>query len=580
MLHPVILFLSFLILFSVSQNALSASDEPRQLLCGGRIVLVAKRRISFDTTEKNFLCGDSKVDAWKSVPLSQAQFHASTFLQSKGYFRPTFEEQGETLVIYAGEPTRITGFSATGAPASLEIHKRRKVKNQLLTPKFLGELRSWAGAKLRSQGYPCPEIRMEADANTGKVIAHITPGPRQVVSKVLAERVKGMSNSMLRRYDAFKVGELYNEDFFTLTADRTENSGLLQNTYFFPQCGQNSAHITQKTFAGKPRVVHFGFGVNTEGLVLGKGSWRHGRLGKRGSTFGISALASYKAQEFNIESQWYFTDKAPRLYFAPLFTFEHERESQYHLTSYNVRAALASSHDTQEVGFKFWVGPNLSYVDTYRGPQAGLTRFVSLQTAIEVMSHYFEYYQTNPRTGFQARFLMDLNHKNLLSDVTAQRFMIDGHYLYNLLDLDPPLLVLGFRGGLYQTLVNENDSNLNRLPPTYRFYLGGSADLRGYDRKEIPNEDGALSAVTGSIEARLANVLPWGIQPLVFLDAGVVGNGFFDFSYPIYFSPGGGIRYQSPFGMFKATVAHGLKVGGDAGPAPHVQFYFSFGEEF
>src|SRR5262249_7787136 len=147
----------------------------------------------------------------------------------------------------------------------------------------------------------------------------------------------------------------------------------------------------------------------------------------------------------------------------------------FHYLAYNLRLALASSADTQTLGFKFWVGPHLSYVDSFRGAQTGLTRFLSLHSILEMTSHYYEYYHTNPRTAFNLRLVSDLNSRRLLSDATAQRFMMDGHYLYNFIGLDPPLLVLGLRGGLYETLASQNPDTLAKIPPTYRFYLGGSA---------------------------------------------------------------------------------------------------------
>ncbi|HEX5033222.1 MAG TPA: BamA/TamA family outer membrane protein, partial [bacterium] len=120
------------------------------------------------------------------------------------------------------------------------------------------------------------------------------------------------------------------------------------------------------------------------------------------------------------------------------------------------------------------------------------------------------------------------------------------------------------------------------LPPNYRYYLGGSSNLRGFEREELPGPDGALSAAFTSLELRVANWIPYGIQPLAFVDVGILGDQAFRFNAPVYYSPGFGLRYESPIGVFRTTFAWGMKSSeADANPDnTHFQFFFGFGEEF
>lgn len=551
-------------------------------ICPGRLWVESQKAISFTKMERPFLCGDPTTPAWKDIPPAQVKFHLGTFLQSRGYFRPEFEDYRDGLLLRPGPMTRVSSWRVEGAPPELDPQRRRRVKNRVLTPKFLNEMEGWVRHQVQAKGYPCPIARSKANVETGEIVVELEAGPRQRIASVEVEAIDGMDEGVLRRFDAFEFGEYFNQDYLLLTADRTEQSGLVQNTYFLADCGSEAAVVNQKTFAGKPRLFRLGVGADTEEYAIFKSSWKHTRLGRKASNFEVSVYASYKRQQLDITSELYFLRPESRWHLLPVLSFSHERESDFHFISGSAGVMAATSHDWQDSGITFQAGPNLTYVDTFRGAQPGLTRFLSLEYEVQWMSHYYEWFQNDPRTGFYLRAIGDFTNKNLLSELTAERFRIDGQYLYNFRNLDPPLLVFGFRAAFMGTFVESTPANLAKLPPNYKFYLGGSADLRGFGRKELPNDQGALSAAFGSFELRLANLIPFGIQPFVFMDAGILGDQAFHFNLPIYYSPGFGIRYNSPIGIFRTTLAHGFKSGGNDGNPDntHWQFFISFGEEF
>lgn len=512
----------------------------------------------------------------------------TTYLQDSGYFRPRFKEEGDTMYVAPGPMSHIKSVVYEGAPRRIKVHQRRHVKGRVLTPKVLNEIEKWTVSRLESRGYPCPKVKSRANAETGEVVVEIVPGPRQRVVTIKEQPVLHMNPGVPRRFDAFRIDKWYNRDLLTLTSRRIQTDGLLQSTYFTASCegqGQDEGGgvvLEQKNFAGRPRIVSVGFGANTEGLVLVKASWKHTRLEDNASLFQVDGLASYKQQQVNISAGLYPFQPTSRWHIMPLGSVDHERESQFHFLSSNAGVAAAGSWDNQKIGAVFRVGPNFNLVDNFRGTETGLTKFLSLQSRVDLMSHGFEYYLTRPRTGFQVGLAVDLNNKNLLSDVTAQRVTLDGHYLYNLLGYDPPLLVFGVRGGLYNTFTKGSAATVSKLPPSYKYYLGGSPDLRGWGRRELPSEDGAFSAAYVSAEVRLGELLPGGFQPFVFTDAGIFGDQALRYQGPVYWSPGVGLRWESPIGMFRGTAARGLKSGGNqAGTKdPHWQYYVSFGEEF
>ncbi len=577
--------LTFLWVFLFCEGILKADAfmrrKPRSYkICDGGIVFVGVRHVSLNSLEKTLLCGDPSVAAWETIPLAQKKNSLKAFLQEKGYYQMTFDEKGPSLLVLLGKPTRVGSIRVTGSPPGFDMGKRRQNIGTRLTPKFLNEIEKWTVSKLKSQGYPCPAVKTEANAVTGDVQVRIAAGERQRLVSVVEDSAGQLKPGIIRRFDAFRMGEWFDNNLLNLTTSRIQNDGMVQGTYSTATCEGDGAHAEQKIYPGEPRIVSVGFGANTEGLVLAKASWRHTRLGENASLFDVSGYGSYKKQEVSVSNEWYL--KPARWYLLPILSFSHERESQFHFISGNIKTAGGFSWDNQSLGIEFNAGPNLNYIDTFRGSSVGLTRFLSFQYQFQLRSHDFEYYLNNPRSGYRVALSGDLTNKNLLSDVTAQRFKLDGQYLYNLLDFDLPLLVIGARGGLYGTFAKSDPGTLSELPPNYRFYLGGSQDLRGYSRQELPGADGSLSAAYASLEVRLANFLPVGIQPFVFADAGIFGGKALHFEAPLYYSPGFGLRYQSPIGMFRATMARGFKAGGEGAGAPetHWQYYVSFGEEF
>ena len=557
-----------------------------QEICPDRVVLIGKEKIKFNALEKVFLCGDPSTESWKTIPFNQVQFHISTFLEERGYHHPTFSEKGDILEVNPGEKSFLKKVTLQGAPDFLNIKKRRKILNHPLTPKLLNEIEEWVAAQLKNRGYACPAIESRANIETGIMEMKVDPGIARDVESVTQESVPGLGAGTLRRYDAFVMGKTFNESLLDLSAERVEKSGILQSNHFTWDCealpSSPQIDLYQRTFAGKPRLVNFSFGADTQEYAIVKGAWKHTRLGSKASSFAVSLYASYRRQQLDFFSDLHIFSPLSRWYLKPLISFYHEKETDFQYLSGDARLSAVRNWDNQKVGFRSEIGPNLNYVYTFKGANPGLTRFFSLQYDFDLMSHLYEIWQTDPRTGYRLHFTADLNNKKILSQITAQRFSLEGKYYYNIKGLDPPLLVLGIRGGFYGTFLDSKDTETrDRLPPNYRFYLGGSQNLRGFGLTELPQGDGALSAAFTSVELRLAKTLPFWVEPLVFFDIGALGQQAGHFNLPLYFSPGGGVRVASPIGVFRVTVSKGLKTGNQDGVEnTHFQFFASFGEEF
>jgi translocation and assembly module TamA len=170
------------------------------------------------------------------------------------------------------------------------------------------------------------------------------------------------------------------------------------------------------------------------------------------------------------------------------------------------------------------------------------------------------------------------------SGVDFQRLMFDGQALWNVRDLAPPLIVLGMRGSVASTVIGAGPEHLAELPPMYRHFLGSSTNMRGFAREALPTGGkGALTAAYLGLEARLAAGLPAGLQPLLFYDMGKTGRTSLQLDRPLYYSPGLGMRWQSPLGSLRLTAARGMVAHASADERRGLErwvFYLSFGEEF
>ncbi len=427
-------------------------------------------------------------------------------------------------------------------------------------------------------------VTLWPSTKTGEMALHFEPGQKLDVLSVTEETVPRIDTGILRRYDAFRIGQRFNLNWLTLTSRRTEDDGLVTSTYFLHECSPEGVTLTQKTIPGRPRLFVIGFGASTEELAIIRSSWKHARIGRMGSSVKLSAYASFRRQRAAVEGKLYLLPKPSRWYLGPLLSVERQDEAQYELLKTNILVAPAVAWDSQSVGYHFFAGPDVSYTHTYRGDNTGGTHFFTGSIGFQATSHDFEYYDNKPRSGFTVGLAAEFNHRDLFSSATAQRFSVAGHWLWNVAGFDPPFLIVGIRGGASTTLVDRGSVSFNRLPPQYQHYLGGAATVRGYSRKELPkNPNVALTAAFVGSEMRFVGILPANLQPLLFADVGVLGNDSFDWELPAYWSPGFGMRWGSPFGVFRVTAAHGYTVWDDD-PAQHIQghwqFFFSFGEEF
>lgn len=538
-----------------------------------------KTPIQFSENELRLICGDPDNPEWQQVPTAEAKRFLTVFLQERGYHNPLFENMQGRLIVEPGKVSRLRAIHFYQHKPSVDVKRLRNVMGKPITPELLDRIENWVLLQLKVQGYACAEVTSASEPSKGTVTVYFTEGDRHRIISIRSEPVKGLSEEALRRYDAFSLGDFYSFQELELTKLRLITQGLLEATDFREVCTERGVILNQRNMAGPPKMIKVGFGFNTEHLGILRAAFHNTRLGQGGASIELSTFLSFREQHFRVGNQWYYVPSFPRHFIQTngSITRYDERHSESFLMTVNAQPSL--QYDLGNTALSASIGPSFSHSKTVRGKGPKDQSMLGLEVNAQIMSHGFELFQHSPEKGYRYEFTAFLTHRSLAAPISAQKLSFMGQQYWNLGKFDPPLWVFGIRGG-FDTTVTKESLNGDQLPTHFRHFLGGASTLRGFNRKELPGEQGALSSLYLGIELRLNDLLPFKIQPFLFTDVGLIGSEAFSLTSPIYWSPGIGLRWESPLGPIRTTFARGIVEGESHSPLAHWQFYFTFGEEF
>jgi translocation and assembly module TamA len=546
-----------------------------------RIKLVGPK-VDLNEVEKRLVCGYDKSEGWKTVPLNQAQYFLTAFLQRRGYHYPRFSAENDQLTVDVGTMTHITRLEGHGLEGLYDFGKKRGIVGKPLTPEQLDLLKSDVNTRLQEQGYECPTLKLDADARTGVVTVTGTPGIYYIMTYVHAPKIDKLDPGVFERWRAFDYGYPVDTRLLSLTSSRIMQEALFQSAYYELKCSTAGLAVTQRVVEAKPHLVTIALGLDTEGYARARAQWRDSRIGYRASSMEATLFSSYREQEFDALMHYYLRP-SDRINLMPAYTARRDNENQFETVEQQATVSPNWTWDNQRLHLDVTGGPAFDYFNTIRGIGPPNDTFFAFNTKVTAMSHLFEYYQRDPRIGWQLGFESSSRETGVYSGLTAHRLRVWGQKLWNVGRYDPPLLVLADRGWA-GTISARRDRAFAQLPPTQRFFLGGDADLRGAIRQSLPGDGlGFLSVVYDGLELRLTDVLPFKLQPLLFCDAAMASRNAWDLDKDIYLSPGTGFRWASPVGAVRFTVARGLQARNTPeNPAgfPRWQFFATFGTEF
>lgn len=565
------------VLLAVSLSSLAQAET----LCSR---FITPDSIKWSTSEKRTLCGSAAAPSWQNIPFNQAEFFFRSFLQSRGYHKPVFEKRDDKLYVKPGKLTLVSAIKAYPPRADLELENYWFSIGRPLTPQELNNIEKWLIFRLGRMGYACPKISLTADRETGEVLAQFETGDHWTIEEINGGSIPQVEDGTLDRYRAFDIGDPYDPILLEISATRIKESQTVINTQYSPECSKTSSGtLRQTTLPGEPRLVTFGFGFDSENLFIAKGSWRNSRLSRSASILDVSGSLSYRQQMFLTSYDYYYLTEPSAHYLKSYLRLERNFEPNYESRSIKTLSAPAYQFDSSNLKFDMYAGPSLQFESTLRGDAPSNTRLLTLDLSLNMQSHLYEYFLANPQEGFQVSLFGSFSNQDIASDVSISHYKLNFTYLWNIADWDPTIWVLGFRGA-YVTSQPGKGTDATQLPPSFKQFLGGSDDMRGFARKNLPSEGtGSLTKAYLGVELRLNNKLPWNLQPLVFVDGGQLGDLAFDLNEEKFYSPGVGMRWQSPIGTVRVSAAKGFVIDdklGKYGDRTGWQIYFSLGEQF
>ncbi|MDP3542138.1 MAG: BamA/TamA family outer membrane protein [Elusimicrobiota bacterium] len=546
-------------------------------------LVFAGEEIGLDKAEKRLVCGDPDSEAWSKVPAAQARAFLRVILQNRGYHAPTFRADGQVLTVDIGTRTVVTDFLAEGLPVDVDPGKQRRFVGEALTPKLLDRAEAALSAELRQRGYACPELEARGEPRSGVIRAHAAPGELARLDRIVDPPIPGIDTRIFRRYEAFRRGQLFDERLLAVTADRIVREALFLSAFFDVDCGTRPAAVVLRAVSAPPQIVRVGVGIDSEGLARVRAQWQHSRIGGRASSMETTLHGSVREQSFESFLRLY-PGPASRVHLRPRVYIARIDEARFETVGAQLSVAPALNWDFETLGVQAKAGPAVDDVRTVRGLGIPRETYLSWETHVSILSHLYERYLADPRSGWQTSVAMSSRFAGAYSEFTAHRLKFSYQALWNVGLYEPPLLVLGSRGLAAATWTLDQERTLALLPPAYRHYLGGDADYRGLGRGELPGEAlGYLSAVYHGLELRMGDLLPGRLQPYVFFDTAMGGGRRFQLSPDLYYAPGMGVRWPSPVGTLRGSVARGFVRHSDPATVPvesRLQFYFSFGREF
>ncbi len=577
-------------IFTWDTEVYARSDSGPSRICP-TIEFNQKLPFSLSSDEITLVCGDKKSTdvssiVWSSIPPSQAKVHLIAMLQIHGYHKSKFEIKNNVLYVDLGRPTIISKISVIGAPANLDIDKKREIRGEKLTPDKLNELQDWVTLEMAHIGFACSTSEIASDYLTGEVQLTVNQGPHVTIAQIDAEKIGDLHDGVIRRFDAFNIGDNYDSWNVSLTERRAIENDFVLGTHFSHRCEEIEAFLHQKIQAGPPRLVQIGAGFDTEEGPKFQLSYHYTRLNQRGSSIQNTIGASYRVQDFTSTFAWYALREPSRFYLKPVFELKRDKENNFEYTEVHLDFLSAYSWDDSFQNWQLTLGPSFQSDHNVVGAGVADSQNLFLKQTLLVTTHGFEYYKSSPQRGYKFEVDNLLSNSAVGSSLTAYQMKLSFENLFNIGDYSPPSLILGWRGSLATTYTPNGGIDRINMPETLKYFIGGTQDVRGFSRQELPanNGLGALTEAYMGFESRFPSILPLGLQPFIFTDGGFLGDEPATLRWPLYWSPGLGIRWASPIGIFRTELANGFvydpTIALPQSNHSHLQLYLSYGQEF
>jgi len=378
---------------------------------------------------------------------------------------------------------------------------------------------------------------------------------------------------LLKRYVRYRDGDYYESAKLLRTQFALDDTAYFSGVEVAPEARDRetlTVPITIRASAAKRDRYTVAIGYATDTRARGTLAWDNRRVNRRGHRFRIEAQASNVRQ--SLTGTYVLPWEDPALEKLAFETrLQREERADLESVSARVRTGL-----TQALGG--W--QRVLFLDTTRirtkllaEVEPRFTTVVSEQTDTLIVPGLS--YSRLPRgftssatalTGFYAEVVG--SHSTFFSDANFLQVRVRDERRFRL----APKWDLLLRGEVGASAVND----FSELPADYRFFAGGDRSVRGYALDELSPVDesgakvGGRHLVIGSVEIERA--LPRNFAIAAFVDG---GNAINDFSDPLQYSVGIGVRWKLPVVSLGIDVAKSVSES-DRSPRIHLNIAPNF----
>ena len=527
---------------------------------------MSEKEIDLSTTEVRLLCGDSENPAYEVIPFFQVRFLLTGMLQSRGFLKPHFEVKKTELLVQTGpayylEKFEVVGITTPDMAENLRRQIQRFFGNSLLNPSLLNSVQAYTKNFLMNRGFACVSVSSEMIVEENQVKVLITQLKPYLFGEMKVDEVEGLRRETFLRFQPFKVNHFFRQDLVNLYEKRILRAGIVQGTYFASRCKDDQLYLTQSFVMGPPRVFRFGVGANTEVGPIARLRWTHQRYGELASRLDASLQTSLREQNLTLTADSFLTPSLPRFSLLSQIELNREEVSDFEEVVLNLRPHASYSHDSDNAFWRFNFGPTLLSGFYKTDQQANKINQTSgiLEGFVRRTSHDYELYDLHPEAGSEFELAFDFRHPSFGFDDRLLKLDFSWTGLSRLSESGRGHFVGGLKL-VAGTVVLPRDFAFERLPPSVKYYGGGSEDLRGFKLKSVPFNDGAgsLTKVLLKSELRKTAFFHDTLESVAFFDIARFGQETAELESRLYYSPGVGLRWQSPIGILQTYISKSL----------------------
>ncbi|MCH9699072.1 MAG: autotransporter assembly complex protein TamA [Gammaproteobacteria bacterium] len=524
-----------------------------------------------------------KSPAWRINNLfTKANNEIAKALRALGYYQPTTEKKltfaddcwQAHFEIKRGKPVRVGRFNvqvqgeAQQQPIFQKLLSRLPIKQgdvlkHALYEKIKQDLRSVS----LEYGYLDHQlvkksIIVKPEQYQAEIELILDSGPRHRFGKINIDQ-DILNPTFVQRYVSIDDNEYYSNKQLVKTYNALADSQYFSAVELKPQMDAIENNTVPIDIILTPQKTHdfsVGAGYDTDIGPLGSFSYQNRRLNRNGHHLALNLQISPVLS--SAEGHYIIPFTEPRTdHVAFGLGYKYEKPNTFESESALLSVQYQHFYQTgwQQNLFVKFIHEKFTISDE------------SQKTTLLVPGARWLYTQSNhalrPTQGYHLDLSVSAAPEVLFSDVAFVQASAVGKLITSL----PWSARLIARTNLGATLT----SDFERLPPSQRFYTGGTETIRGYNYKELGPRDSQGTVIGGrmlavaSIEYEQFITESWGVA--AFFDA---GNAFEWNQFKLKRGAGIGIRWLSPIGPIRLDFAVPLNDSNDS-----FQIHFAAGAQ-